>query len=347
MDAPQVGAIYRGRVSGVMDFGCFVELLGFRGKTEGLVHASAVSKARVPSVKEAVRRGQDVWVKVVSATGSRLSLSMRDVDQATGRDLAPALPPPADFANPAAPGTADPSKSALHGLSGIRVSDDLDAAARGRRPGKRLSSPERWELTQLVKAGVIDITEHPDYDEESGGLVVADDDVEEEFEVDLNDAEPEFLKGQSGRGGVEVSPIKIVKNPDGSMQRAAMTQSALAKERRELREQTRRDADAAVPRDLSRPWEDPLPEAGERHLAAELRGAGQAAFEVPEWKAKALGKAPTYGVRDTRSMKEQRESLPIFKLRDQLIEAVEGNQVSGRRRRRRESAVGEQTGASA
>lgn len=48
--------------------------------------------------------------------------------------------------------------------------------------------------------------------------------AEEEFEIDMNDEEPLFLKGVSSRSGVEMSPIKIVKNPDGSMQRAAMTQ---------------------------------------------------------------------------------------------------------------------------
>lgn len=49
-------------------------------------------------------------------------------------------------------------------------------------------------------------------------------DNQEEFEIDLNDDEPEFLKGHSSRSGIEMSPIKIVKNPEGSMQRAAMTQ---------------------------------------------------------------------------------------------------------------------------
>jgi ATP-dependent RNA helicase DHX8/PRP22 len=120
----------------------------------------------------------------------------------------------------------------------------------------------------------------------------------------------------------QVSPIKIVKNPDGSLQRAAMTQSALMKERRELKEQQQRSELEAVPKDLSRPWEDPMPEQGERHLAAELRGVGVAGFEQPEWKQKALGKAPTYGQRDTRSIKEQRESLPIYKLRDQLVQVA-------------------------
>ena len=50
----------------------------------------------------------------------------------------------------------------------------------------------------------------------------------------------------------QVSPIKIVKNPDGSMQRAAMTASALAKERRELKEQQQRTLLEAIPKDLSR-----------------------------------------------------------------------------------------------
>lgn len=49
-------------------------------------------------------------------------------------------------------------------------------------------------------------------------------DNQEEFEIDLNDDEPEFLKGHSSRSGIEMSPVKIVKNPEGSLQRAAMTQ---------------------------------------------------------------------------------------------------------------------------
>lgn len=67
---------------------------------------------------------------------------------------------------------------------------------------------------------------------------------------------------------------------------------------------------------------------GERHLAAELRGIGvTGAYEVPEWKKQALGKAPTFGIRDSRSIKDQRESLPIFKLKEQLVEAINAHQV--------------------
>ena len=47
----------------------------------------------------------------------------------------------------------------------------------------------------------------------------------------MNDEEPLFLKGVSSRSGAEMSPIKIVKNPDGSMQRAAMTQVGIGASR--------------------------------------------------------------------------------------------------------------------
>ena len=69
------------------------------------------------------------------------------------------------------------------------------------------------------------------------GILNLEDEAGEEFEIDIEEQEPAFLRGVSSRSGVEMSPIKIVKNPDGSLQRAAMTQSALAKERRELKDQ--------------------------------------------------------------------------------------------------------------
>lgn len=43
-----------------------------------------------------------------------------------------------------------------------------------------------------------------------------------------------------------------------------------------------------------------------------------------------MGKAVTYGIKDARSIKEQRESLPIFKLKEQLVNAVNDNQVAAR-----------------
>jgi predicted RNA-binding protein with RPS1 domain len=79
--------VYRGRVSNTMDFGAFIELQGLRQRYEGLVHVSEISKTRPGSAKDVLKRGQEVWVKVlrITATGGKqqVSLSMRDVDQVT------------------------------------------------------------------------------------------------------------------------------------------------------------------------------------------------------------------------------------------------------------------------
>lgn len=37
--------------------------------------------------------------------------------------------------------------------------------------------------------------------------------------------------------------------------------------------------------------------------------------------------APTFGIKDSRSILEQRQSLPIYKLKDQLVQAIIDNQV--------------------
>lgn len=112
------------------------------------------------------------------------------------------------------------------------------------------------------------------------------------------------------------------------MQRAAMTQSNLAKERRELRQTQANQLIDSIPKDLNRPWEDPMPEAGERHFAQELRGINMGStFELPEWKQKSVGKNLSYGIVSNKSILEQRESLPVFKLKRQLMKAIADNQV--------------------
>ena len=57
-----------------------------------------------------------------------------------------------------------------------------------------------------------------------------------------------------------------------------------------MRETQQRALMDSIPKDLNRPWEDPLPEPGERHIAQELRGLGYTQEAVPEWKTKSMGK---------------------------------------------------------
>ena len=117
---------------------------------------------RIGDAKEVVQKGQAVWVKVINVIG-KLDLSMRDVNQDTGQDLLPS-----QSANPSSRNPASAGGQGLRGLSGITVKDDDKGNMPRRRPGKRLTSPERWEITQLIKSGVLDVTEYPTFDEEEG-----------------------------------------------------------------------------------------------------------------------------------------------------------------------------------
>ncbi|KFK33582.1 hypothetical protein AALP_AA5G032500 [Arabis alpina] len=322
---PELYQVYKGRVTRVMDTGCFVQFDRFRGK-EGLVHVSQMATRRVENAKDFVKRDMEVYVKVISISTDKCSLSMRDVDQNTGKDLIPLRRPTEDDSSRSNPSyrTKDGSVTKT-GISGIRIVEENEVAP-SRRPLKKMSSPERWEAKQLIASGVLSVSEFPMYDEDGDGMLYQEEGAEEELEIEMNEDEPAFLQGQT-RYSVDMSPVKIFKNPEGSLSRAAALQSALTKERREMREQQQRTMLDSIPKDLNRPWEDPMPETGERHLAQELRGVGLSAYDMPEWKKDAFGKTPTFGQRSKLSIQEQRESLPIYKLKKELIQAVHDNQV--------------------
>ncbi|KAG6499152.1 probable pre-mRNA-splicing factor ATP-dependent RNA helicase DEAH5 [Zingiber officinale] len=323
-DEPELYAIYKGRVSRVMDIGCFVQLNDLRGK-EGLVHVSQIAGRRIANANDAVKRGQEVFVKVIPASGQKLSLSMRDVDQKTGKDLLPmrkSSQNDAHMVNPAS-GKGGPAKRL--GLSGVTIVEK-DEDGPSRQPLKRMSSLDRWEANQFKAAIGMHARDYPMFDDDGDGIMYQEEGAEEEIEIELNEDEPAFLQGRS-RFSIDMSPVKIFKNPEGSLGRAAALQSALIKERRELREQQQRTMLDSIPKDLNRPWEDPMPETGERHLAQELRGVGLSAYEMPEWKKDAYGKTVTLGQRSKLPIQEQKQSLPIYKLKKELVQAVHDNQV--------------------
>ena len=73
---PEVGAIYRGKVVRLMNFGAFVEIAP--GK-DGLVHISKLDKARVEKVEDVVSVGDEIVVKVMEIDQQgRINLSRKD-----------------------------------------------------------------------------------------------------------------------------------------------------------------------------------------------------------------------------------------------------------------------------
>lgn len=73
----EVGEVYLGKVTRLMTFGAFVEVLP--GK-EGLVHISKLAKERVENVEDVVNVGDEIMVKVIEIDKQgRINLSRKDV----------------------------------------------------------------------------------------------------------------------------------------------------------------------------------------------------------------------------------------------------------------------------
>ncbi len=72
----EIGKVYHGKVKKIMDFGAFVEI--FPG-TEGLVHISQISTERVKDVRDVLKEGDEVDVKVLEVDKvGKIRLSMKE-----------------------------------------------------------------------------------------------------------------------------------------------------------------------------------------------------------------------------------------------------------------------------
>ncbi len=74
---PEVGAVYKGTVSRIVDFGAFIEILP---GTDGLLHVSEMAHKRVEKVTDVMKEGDPVEVKVISVDrDGKIRLTRREL----------------------------------------------------------------------------------------------------------------------------------------------------------------------------------------------------------------------------------------------------------------------------
>jgi small subunit ribosomal protein S1 len=73
----KVGDVVEGVVTGVIDFGAFVNVDGI----EGLIHISEISWERVEDPRDYIKNGQTVSAKIIAIDKDRLSLSLKQMSE--------------------------------------------------------------------------------------------------------------------------------------------------------------------------------------------------------------------------------------------------------------------------
>ena len=72
----EVGKTYLGKVVRLVDFGAFVEI--FPG-TDGLLHISEIAENRIRDVRDELKEGDQILVKVLALEGNKIKLSRKAV----------------------------------------------------------------------------------------------------------------------------------------------------------------------------------------------------------------------------------------------------------------------------
>jgi polyribonucleotide nucleotidyltransferase len=123
---PEVGKTYLGKVVRLAEFGAFVEI--FPG-TDGLLHVSEIAEHRVKDVKDELREGDQILVKVLAIEGNRIKLSRKAVLREQREKLG--LPPVSQSAPPPSPAPVASVAAAEDDFDDEDEIDDEDVEGEG------------------------------------------------------------------------------------------------------------------------------------------------------------------------------------------------------------------------
>src|SRR5882762_5788773 len=146
----EVGKTYLGKVTRLAEFGAFVEIIP---GTDGLLHISEVAEHRIKDIKDELKEGDQVLVKVLAVEGNRIKLSRKAILKEQRAKMGGAPPPPdaegggevpapaivieggGDFPDEAAEGEPNFNRDAVSHAGGGRPDSGGDRGGRGGRPG--------------------------------------------------------------------------------------------------------------------------------------------------------------------------------------------------------------------
>ncbi|CAL9731413.1 pre-mRNA-splicing factor ATP-dependent RNA helicase Prp22p [Monosporozyma unispora] len=308
--SPLLDHIYIGTIKRIMPFGCFVKILNVKQRNcEGLVHISELPmRDRSNKPIDLIRENQKVYVQVIKIhPNGKISLTMKNIDQNNGKVE-----------------STRGSEQEVRGRKELR--DDQGLVQKKFSTNKRrLTSPERWEIRQLIASGAASIDDYPELNEnkesaERNSSTLNADNADIDVELNVDD-KPAFLKNEKSLGMKKFEMPKIVKVPRSSMNRVAMNGSETMKEHREEKLQKKRNIEQQIRE--KRALDDPTKNSQE--IKKEIEDLKKQ-LTVTAWEQRRQKEHISFGKHTSLPITKQRMSLPVFKMRDELVQAVKNNQ---------------------
>jgi polyribonucleotide nucleotidyltransferase len=108
----EVGKTYLGKVTRLAEFGAFVEIIP---GTDGLLHISEVAEHRIKEIRDELKEGDQVLVKVLAVEGNRIKLSRKAILKEQRAKMGGAPPPDADGESAAPAGLPPAAAPMAHG----------------------------------------------------------------------------------------------------------------------------------------------------------------------------------------------------------------------------------------
>ena len=171
-------------------------------------------------------------------------------------------------------------------------------------------------------------------------------DPEKDLNIELREEEPPFLKGLTSKTNTKISPINLVKDPEGDMQKSIVDRNEQAKLRKEIRDKHNKERIINMKRtaenmigmptelkeqDILKMRSGFLNDKELKYMKFDLdnkkilKGVDE---EEPQYVKENRKKINEFKLRKKfLSMREQRESLPIFQFKEELRKQIGSNRI--------------------
>ena len=303
------------------------------------------TQQRLKSAHQITQVGEKVKVKIISLEEGRLIVSVNQVDQITGEDIITRQSKyqkemdqiEEDKIKLFFEDNNEAKQEGIGALTGIPLAINEEEE-------QDCGEYEIWEMLQMKNAG------RKDYHVENYNTKIVNQDVndpEKDLNIELREEEPPFLKGMTSKTNIKQSTINLIKNPEGDMQKSIKDRNEQAKLRKEIKDKHNKERIINLKRtaenmigmptelkeqDIIKMRSGFLNDKELKYMKFDLdnkkilKGVDE---EEPEYVKENRKKINEFKLRKKfLSMREQRESLPIFQFKEELRKQIGSNHIT-------------------